>query len=298
MPPSISTGSVGALARLRCPTSTINLRSFSTSTSLSSIGPENPRFIEIPASAQPQAPPRRDIKGVLPIPRNLFPKSAGPKTTQEYFAATIPKSKSNKKPHDDHVAWKREMAGVRRKNLREGLLALHARKLRADRQMLQRSAHKSKLREERFNAPQREDERLTNPTITQAMSELQMGHVRDHRREERIREMKARVASKEAIREEARRNALHTLYMHARSFITNEEQLDARIEEIFVARPFEGSTSNNIWDARGQPQSVQEMLSDINKNQKNAIAAYQGPAIITGKRMKKISEELTGGKMD
>ena len=190
------------------------------------------------------------------------------------------------------------MAGVRRKNLREGLLALHKRKLKSDRRLLENSALKTRLRTKRYNAPQREDERLTNPTITQAMSQLQVGHVQDPRRAERIEQKKARVASKEAIGEEARRNALHTLYMHARSFITTEEQLDATIDKIFVPKPFTGSTSNNIWDARGQPQSVQEMLADINKNQKNAIAAYQGPAIITGERMKKISEELTGGKID
>ncbi|EPE33944.1 hypothetical protein GLAREA_06957 [Glarea lozoyensis ATCC 20868] len=298
MPPSISSGSVGAITRLRCPNLTLNPRSFSTTTSLSSIGPENPRFIEIPTSAQPQAPPRRVIKGVLPIPRNIFRKSDATKITPQYLAATSPKAKHKKEPQDDHVAWKRKMAAARRKNLQEGLLSLHARKLKSDRMLLHKSTIKQKLRAERFNAPQREDERLTNPTITKAMSQLQVGHINDARREERIEEMKARVAKKEAIREEERQNALHTLYMHARSFIVNEQQLDARIEEIFTEKPFFGSQGNNIWDAQGQPKSVQEMLAEINKTQKNVVDRYAGPAIITGKRMQKIAEELTGGKME
>jgi hypothetical protein len=294
----IKTGSAGALRRLRCPSSTISPRAFSTSKSLSLIGPENPRFIEIPQSAQPQATPRKEIKGVLPVPRNIFRKSPIPKTSEEYFAATIPRAKINKRPQDDHVAWKRKMAAARRQNLREGLAALHARKIRTDRQVLHRSAYKKKLREERFNAPQREDERLTNPTITEAMSQLQVGHVKDAGREGRIEKMKARVAAKEAIREDARKSALHTLYMHARSFLTTEKQLDARIEEIFVPKPFHGSVSNNIWEARGPPPTVQVMLDDINKRQKNVIGKYTGPAMITGQRMKKIGEELTGGKME
>jgi hypothetical protein len=298
MPPSVSTGSAGVLRHLRCPTSAINTRSFSTSKPLSLIGPENPRFIEIPQSAQPQAPPRRVIKGVLPVPRNIFRKSPIPKTSDEYFAATIPRARKNKRPQDDHVAWKRKMAAARRQNLREGLAALHARKLRTDRQLLHRSAYKKQTREERFNAPQREDERLTNPTITEAMSQLQVGHVKDAGREERIEEMKVRVAAKEAIREEARQTALHTLYMHARSFITTEQELDDRINKIFTTRPFEGSVSNNIWEAKGPPQTVQVMLDDINKRQKSVVGKYQGPGMITGSRMKKIGEELTGGKMD
>ncbi|EHL01526.1 hypothetical protein M7I_2407 [Glarea lozoyensis 74030] len=120
------------------------------------------------------------------------------------------------------------------------------------------------------------------------MSQLQVGHINDARREERIEEMKARVAKKEAIREEERQNA----------FIVNEQQLDARIEEIFTEKPFFGSQGNNIWDAQGQPKSVQEMLAEINKTQKNVVDRYAGPAIITGKRMQKIAEELTGGKME
>ena len=54
----------------------------------------------------------------------------------------------------------------------------------------------------------------------------------------------------------------------------------------------------NIWDAHGAPPTVQDMLQSINDAQKNALEYHRGPAHITGQRMKKIAEELTGGKMD
>ncbi|KAF4633094.1 hypothetical protein G7Y89_g5029 [Cudoniella acicularis] len=305
MPPSISKSSIGALIRFRCLNAPIQPRSFSTTTSLSSIGPENPRFIEIPAAVQPQVLPKRDIKGVLPPPRNLFPKRAGDKTSHEYFVATIPGPKKKRKASNEYVAWKREMAETRRRNLREGLHALKSRKLRADHLVARKSLEKSQERERRVQAPPREDERLTSSTITNSMRELQLGPAPDPLREQRVAEKTARVQAKEAAREEARRSALHTLYMNARSFITTEEQLDATIEEIFVERPFKdiknvaNPNSNNIWEAMGQPPTVQNMLQNVNNNSRGTLMTYHlGPAQLTGQRMKKIGEELTGGKMD
>ena len=92
---------------------------------------------------------------------------------------------------------------------------------------------------------------------------------------------------------------LHTLYMNARSFITTEEELDAEIEKIFVEDPHaSGNLNDNIWSVKGAPPSVLTMLSAVNNTQKKAIDFHRGPAALTGRRMKKIAEELTGGTMD
>lgn len=192
------------------------------------------------------------------------------------------------------------MASVRRKNLREGLQALHARKLKSDRHVSNRSLQKTKEREARLYAPQREDERLTNPTVTEAMSKLKhTAAVPDPFRKERVKQKEKKVQRKEAAREEERRTALHTLYMHARSFISTEQELNAEIEKIFVPRPFAPAYSNetNIWNT-GSPPTVQEMLAGLNKTEKRVTDHYSGPGGITGQRMKKIAEELTGGKMN
>merc|ERR1712098_664467 len=183
MPPPLSKTSLNSLSRCRGPSNSIPPRSFSTSSSLASIGPENPKFIEIPVPPQHQALPKIDVKGTLPPPR--------------------------------------------------------------------------------------------------------------------VAEKKARVEAIALAKEEQRRNALHTLYMNARSFITTEEELDAEIEKIFVEDPHaSGNLNDNIWSVKGAPPSVLTMLSAVNNTQKKAIDFHRGPAALTGRRMKKIAEELTGGTMD
>lgn len=297
MPPSVSSSSLSCFSR--CSKSSIHTRTFTTTPTLSSIGPENPRFIKVPSTPQPQANPKLDIKGTLPPPRNLFPRRAGDKTSPEYLAAVTPEPKHESEPKNEFEAWKRRMAATRRTNLREGLVELHKRKKTQDAVVAARSKARHNAREARVHAPQREDERLTNPTITSANSTLQTGHLPDPGRAARIAEMAARVQAIAAEKEQERRDALHTLYMHARTFITTEEQLDQRIEAIFTDEPFgHNDKRDNIWEAIGKPKEVQEMLNDVNKTQKSAVKFHAGPAIVTGERMKRIAEELTGGKMD
>jgi len=168
-----------------------------------------------------------------------------------------------------------------------------------DKLVASRSAAKRKDREQRVHAPPKEDERLTSPTVTAAMRSLNIGYLPDPDRTARIAEKAAKVQAREASLKESRKDALHTLYMNARSFITTEAQLDVEIEKIFVEYPFEGhDQKENIWEAYGAPSTVQDMLSQVNGTQKSAVAYHAGPAAITGKRIKKIAEELTGGEMD
>ena len=222
--------------------------------------------------------------------------------TPGYIAAVTPEPKAerhSREPPNDFVAWKRRMAASRRENLREGLLELHKRKVSQDKAMESRGRAKSQRREALVRAPQREDDRLTSTTVRQAVRQLQKGRVPDPGREERIAEAVGRVEAKQIAREVQRKDALHTLYMHARNFITTEEQLDAEIEKIFVEFPFgpEHVGKTNIWDT-GMPPTVQDMLSGVNNTQKSALEYHRGPGQITGERMTRIAEELTGGKMD
>lgn len=194
------------------------------------------------------------------------------------------------------------MAATRREHLREGLVQLHARKVKVEAQMAKKSAAKMAYRDALVQAPPREDVRLTSPTISSAMRKLQTGRVPDPEREQRLVEAAARAQAKEAKATAAKQDALHTLYMNARHFITTEAQLDAEIEKLFVEKPFEhatrGGQTDNVWDAYGPPPTVQDMLSSINGTQKTAILYHRGPAEITGERVRKMAEELTGGKMD
>jgi hypothetical protein len=204
-------------------------------------------------------------------------------------------ARSLKDPANERVAWKRRMAEMRRTNLREGIVELKKRQLDQKYRLKKRSEILGKQRTFQRTRPQREDERLTNPTITAAMSKMQVGAVPDPDREQRVAEKKARVAQMEAAKEEARKDALHTLYMHAREFITTEEQLNQKIEEIFQPK-MEGQ--ENVWDAWGAPDTLQQQLSSETKTQKGALEFHEKPGRIVKNRMKVIAEEMTGGKMD
>ncbi|TGO41737.1 hypothetical protein BHYA_0017g00470 [Botrytis hyacinthi] len=300
MSSSMSKSSLSFIGRCRPSQSTaVSSRTFSTTTSCSAIGPENPRFIEIPTTQQPDARGHRDIKGTLPPPRNLFPNRGPDKISKKYLdSVTREPSKPPKNPND-YVAWKHRLATQRRESLKEALVHLHKRKLNQERIVAHKSYSKRMANEKRLRAPQREDERLMNPTITEAMSKLQVGFVPDPNRESELAQKALRVQIRAAEREEQRKNALHTLYMKARSFITTEEQLNAKIDEIFT-NPFDKNApyKRNIWEVHEKPPTVQDMLSGVNNSHKTAVGKYSHPAVITGTRMQHIAEELTGGKMD
>ena len=122
----------------------------------------------------------------------------------------------------------------------------------------------------------------------------------DPMRSDRLAVKSQNVADMAAMREETRRNALHTLYVNAGDFITTGKQLDGVIDRAFDDNSqFRGDSSEgvNIWNL-GPPETVQELLRKANKSgRQTALDSAEGNEIITRERMKKIGEELTGGKM-
>lgn len=307
MPPPLPHCSLSSLVRPKPQNpNSVCLRAFTTSTTLSFIGPESPKFIDIPLPPQRYASGNRDIKGKLPSPRDVFhrrgPTKDGRTLKQHLKLATLPPSQErlNSAPANERIAWKLRMADSRRQNLHDGIRALHERKHNQQHAVAARSYRKQQDRDARLNAPQREDERLTNPTITEAVRDLQLGPAADPQRESRIAEMKQRVEAKEAAREEARQNALHTLYMHARSFIVTEEQLNEEIDKIFVESPFPRAEDANVWEAFGVPLSIDVMVRGLEGRQKTAYESSKAknPAYKAEDRMMRISEEFTGGKLD
>lgn len=148
-----------------------------------------------------------------------------------------------------------------------------------------------------------------NPGLRSAYALSAAGRIPDPNREVRVAAMKARVADKAERRRADRQDALHTLYMHARSFITNEAQLDAAIEDAFgtVQQPKTfGNRGVSVWANMGtdrynsteQPfESIADKLNKANRS-RGTVQDSQGFAGITEKRLKRIAEELTGGKMD
>ncbi len=277
------------------------------------IPPESPRYIAIPQSRQIEAIHRPWIKGVLPIPRKIFPRdSKKDKSSPQYIDATapLPRSPMKKLPNDpavaDYVQYKAKQAMARRRNLRESLVELRNRKQLLDHEMATRSAAKLARNHKLLYAPQRDDERFTATSTPQAMQPSVYGGLPDPDREVRVAEMRQRTQAKEAAKREERRNMLHTLYMNARDFITTPAELDRLVDHVFDDED-QFTTGNtrgeNIWNF-GYPETVETLLGNQHgganggANGGKAVERSEGYGPATRKRLDRIGEELTGGKMD
>lgn len=277
-------------------------RLISTTSYLARIGPEHPHFIDVPGQPPFQRRlTKRDVKGILPPPRDVLKTRAlqTPKHLHKFRRMTTPESKNPRQSKTDFEAWKSRMAESRKKNLRESILELHKRKIEKQKNLATLRLGRQRRREKLLHAPQQEDERLTNPTVTQLNSTLQKGFLPDPNRKQRIADMAARVKTREEAKIQARKDSLHTLYMNARYFITTKQALDARIEKIFTAEPFlKGDLNDNIWEAYGSPPTTRDLLRKDEGSSKLALEAHQSPAVLTGDRLQIIAEKLTGGKID
>ncbi|CAD6573014.1 MAG: hypothetical protein ASARMPRED_005829 [Alectoria sarmentosa] len=279
---------------------------FSTSSAThAQIPPESPKFIDIPRLVQPKQPFPIRMSGVLPVPRKIIPRareSRKSKASPEYLAAVTPEPLEDKttRADDEFVSWKARHSEQRRRNLREGLTELQQRKRDYDRRASITSAAKSRIREKLLYAPERDDVRLTNPSVLSTQRPTKHRALSDPNRPARLAVQNQNVANMAAMREETRRNALHTLYVNAGDFITTDEQLDGVIDRAFDDNSqfrndaMEGS---NIWNL-GYPETVQELLGKVNKSgRQTALDSAEGNEIVTRERMRKIGEQLTGGKM-
>ena len=282
----------------------VSLRHASSASSNKQIPPESPKFIDVPQPPQQEAFRKREVKGVLPVPRQIFPRRRQDKTSPEYLEAVIPEPKSTKSHSSKHLSqvkefvdWKSRLAATRRKNLRDGLRELHRRKEISDRRLAARTAFKQAEHERRIHEPEREDERLTNPSIIKAMTPGYMGMLQDPDRDARIARKRMNYTAKENEKMEERRNALHSLYMNARDFIVTEGELNARVDEAFDDAFYKRNPGRSVWDKEGFPYTVERMIAHANKNVGKAIAQSSDYAQITRERVQRIAEELTGGKM-
>jgi hypothetical protein len=282
-----------------------NVRSLTITHKNSSIRPESPRFIEIPEPVQEDYRPKPRVKGTLPVPREIFPRRRPDKPSRFYLEDATPEPKpkvdnGNVRPdltQVERIAWKRHMATRRRRNLREGLVELYQRKQQTDRAVAARSNYKVMERDHLISQATREDERLTNPTIIKAMQPVRGAIIPNPNGEQRLAAKREKAEAVRAGKQETRQDALQSLYLNARSFITNEEQLRAEIERVFpagnnTAWKSENAVGENIWNL-GLPPTIGDMLYDINQGD---VSLAQGSSTKHGevaqKRIGKIADAL------
>ena len=286
-------------------------RSFNTShPALASIPPESPRFIDIPQSLQPDTVHHKWVKGVLPIPKTIVsvsdPKHKR-KVTPEYLAAVTPEpepkdpARQNNHRDADYTSWKARQSAHRRQNLREGLIELHHREKRTVGQLAARSARKQRRNLQLRDAPERDDERLTSPTVLQSALPTRMRGLPDPNREMRLAMKQVNVADKDATIKEDRRHLLHTLYVNAGDFIVTDTQLEKAIADAFDNREqFKSDIAPgmNIWNL-GEPETTRELLARSGPRAETgkALNVVEANERVTKERVKRIAEELTGGKI-
>lgn len=233
------------------------------------------------------------------------------KISQEYLSAVTPEPKYSRNEHADFVAdsqsralnkytWNSQQSASRKRNLREGLVELQHRKHHIDRSLAERRERKMAESLQLATAPEREDERLTNPTVHTALLPSRGGPLQDLNREKRLKRMRANVETMQRRKAEQRRAWLHTLYMNARDFIVRPAQLDEAVDRAFDdPNQFlsDETQGENVWHL-GAPETVQDLLrvSQRNSGKKNTTRA-QWVKDLTEKRLDTIGEELTGGKL-
>lgn len=214
------------------------------------------------------------------------------------------------------------MSEVRKAQLREGLTGLHARKEAEINTMARASRAKQLQRDALLRQAEREDARLTNASTPKEMDPSNTASLAALEAEvaitKKLHEQKrANIQRVEAEKHSQKMDALHTLYMNARKFITNEKQLDEMIRDQFdhepnVVRHADFQTNVGVgasmWNF-GPPDSIKDMISGASTKSRNEMSAAvtgrirqndQAKAAKFAKdqeRMKKIAEKLSGGKM-
>lgn len=304
MPPSIPRAAVPTSSLCPSCSRAANPRRWLSSTAtLSHVGPESPRYIEVPKLPQARAHYKPPVKGVLPVPREIFPRGAPNKASPVYLVRATPEPDSQRKaptgPGSSRLAWKERMAEVRRKNLREGIMELQKRKRQTDRYFAERGARRQAEQKALISQPERDDELLTQSSISVELRDILEGRMKVHGPDPaKLQESAAKYEAKAKDKEAWQMDSLHTLYMQAKDFITTEAQLDAAVEEAFGTEEMPkrfGALADGLsmWDV-AKPDTVAELLRKANTDDTSTGGDL---ASLRQERLKVIAEQLTGGKI-
>ena len=267
---------------------------------------------------------------MLPKPRELFPAKRPNKGSADYLdqVAAEPLRSKTSTPEQQ---YKSQMAEARRKQIRIGLTSLRTRKEKELEKIAKTSMHRQLQRTELLKQAEREDARLTNSSIVAQMKPDAQSSIEALEAEvataRAIHERKvANIARVTAEKHVDKMDALHTLYMNARHFVTTEDQLKDLIDQQFDTSPpatsdyrrapaqhadFRGevSTGTSMWNF-GPPAGVKTMINaEYNVRSTEGMSGVLS-RVLEGEtskeraavnreqeRFKKIAEKLSGGKI-
>ncbi|KAJ6256714.1 hypothetical protein Dda_8580 [Drechslerella dactyloides] len=252
------------------------------------ISPYSPHYVDIPFPPQryPAWQPRP--KGKRPIPRKIFRPNT-PKTTPEYLANLSKEPSRASQPSEDtpatqksYISWKARMAESRRRNIRDGLLELHAQTAQRESHVARRSRAKQELRAALLAQDDPEIATLTTPSV---LSALHTKHkLEDPDRAERLAASRQRYIAAEESKIVERRNELHELYIRSHDFIVSESQLDEAIHNQFSAT---ATAETSVV----MPPDTRDILQRMANEE--LVTGYYHEEVI----LKTMRDALTGGSM-
>lgn len=284
--------------------STLACRSFSSTAPALALGPESPNFIEVPKPAQPTFPRKPEVKGHLPVPRDIFKtRSEIPKQSDKFIARSTRNPKKVALPGPwskdaDYRLYKQRLAEARKKALKQGVKELHARKVTTDKAFTKHVQRTNAERRRLAMAPPRAVDVLTQTSISKGVRDFLEDKLPVKSKEARAKLRRGAYVARMQRYDTVRRERLHDLYINAREFIVNEEQLDEAIEKAFgteenpvrwheIGDISATGTHPSVW-AEGPPEGVREKMMRLKLNDGVGLAKD---------RMKQVTEALTGGKM-
>ena len=200
------------------------------------------------------------------------------------------------------------MSEARRRNLEEGLKGLRHRQDKSAQQLAATEAARAATSIRLRRAPEPMAERLGRPTHgLDLKSLLRGGQLPDPTRDARLAHKRANVDRVNAEKQRERLFHLNKLATHARTFIVNQQQLDEAIDGAFGTPENPISFTNSpdaisaetqsVW-AMGKPQTIQEKLNSSQQIPGSIVSqTNESFAQASVERIRKIAEELTGGKM-
>jgi hypothetical protein len=247
----------------------------------------------------------KPVKGILPVPREVLNKRQDYKATPEWLAKATPEPSSwtdmERVPTQlrQQTEYKHRMAGMRRKNLREGVTELYDRVVETEQRTDTAKEHQLLRDIKALNAPPRHDDKWTSLNVSKPVRDAlrKKSTKRDESETERARR-KADVEKRIQDRVDDRLQNLHTLYLHAKDFIINEQQLDAEIDRVFGSEDLPMTWAGgrkSVWTL-GHPAGTTDL---IGLKPKTGMMAAQANEINQAmqERMMRIAGKLTGGKI-
>jgi hypothetical protein len=251
----------------------------------------------VPEALQTPKPPKPAVKGILPVPRSLFRDER--KAGSEYLDKTAPppqKKITFNGPEAERLAWKQRMADSRRANLKQGVRELLERKEVRERIQSIHSSNRRERHDRLASKPERDDERLTNPSLHNSVRRVLAGPI-TYPPPAYPKPNKHLI--QQATKSAQRKDALHTLYTHARNFIVTEEAMNEALDKAFGTdeNPMMWNhDGNSIWSA-GDPAGLREMLDRDKALNVRARTDLGEVESVAQKRMRRIAEEFTGGRI-